>query len=131
MPYLKLPDSVEIDESKCSSNHFACITGCSVITRWIFGMVCRKTRISIIYSIKDKSHTSLVPILKRHIPLGSIIYTDSHMSYVNSMSAVSKLSCYGWYHYWTNHSVRFVHEKFPFCHSMQMESVWNDIKHKC
>ena len=69
--------------------------------------------------------------MKKHIATGGIIYTDSHMSYCNSSQGVSKLSKYGWYHYWTNHSVRMVHEKFPFCHSMSMEAVWGDLKRTC
>ena len=76
---------------------------------------------SVIYSIRDKKAENLIPLLKKHIRPGSIIYTDSHMSYCRMIAGVSKLAQHGWYHYWTNHSIRMVHEKFPFCHSMSME----------
>ena len=119
-PYLTLRGGVEIDESKVSSRKFASAGG-TVSVRWIFGMVCRKTKISIIYSIRDKKIENLVPLLKKHIKPGTHIFTDSHMSYCSSTLGTSKLSKYGWYHYWTNHSIRMVHEKLPFCHSMRME----------
>ena len=94
-------------------------------------MLCRKTKIALIYVIRDKTIANLVPLMKKHIPGGSIIYTDSHMSYCSNQRGVSKLSKHGWYHFWTNHSIRMVHEKFPFCHSMTIENAWGDIKTNC
>ena len=50
-PYLTLPGSVEIDESKVSNKKFDSMKGGGCHIRWIFGMVCRKTKLCIIYSI--------------------------------------------------------------------------------
>ena len=74
---------------------------------------------------------TLIPILKKHVPRGHIILSDSHMSYCNMMQGVSKLVPYGYFHMWTNHSFRMIHEKFPFNNTMNIERAWSDIKRTC
>lgn len=69
--------------------------------------------------------------MKKHIPSGGSIFTDSHISYCNMGSGQSKLTQYGFFHYWTNHSFRMVHEKFPFNNSLQIERTWRAIKMNC
>jgi hypothetical protein len=80
------------------------------------------------YFIKDKTHENLVSIIKKHTHPGSIVFSDSHASYVNLPRSVSKLSQYGYYHYWICHISRFVHEKFGFVHTSGIELVWNNMK---
>lgn len=104
LPYLTLPGGIEIDESKVNHKRFQCL-GNYITVRWMFGMYCRKTRICIAYCIRDKSMNHIIPIMKRHVPPGGIVYSDSHMSYCNLMTGISKLSQFGWYHMWTNHSL--------------------------
>ena len=94
-------------------------------------MRCRRTKLSIIYSIMDKNKQTLIKLLKRHCPPGSIVFSDSHMSYCNLNTGISKLSQYGWYHMWTNHAIRMVHEKFPFNHTLNVERSWASIKRVC
>jgi len=53
------------------------------------------------------------------------------MSYCNQAQAVSKLVPYGYFHMWTNHSFRMIHEKFPFNNTMNIERAWSDIKRTC
>jgi hypothetical protein len=130
MPYLVLPGPVEIDESKTSHRKFK-ITGGYIVVRWVFGMYCRSTKLGVIYAIKDKCHNTLVDCIKKHIPTGGTIFSDSHMAYCNLPAASSKLSQYGYYHYWTNHSFRFIHEKFPFNNSLQVERMWRSLKLNC
>lgn len=60
--------------------------------RWVFGMYCRSTRLAVIYCIKDKNHETLAGCIKKHVPKGGIIFSDSHMSYCNLPSAKSKLT---------------------------------------
>ena len=74
---------------------------------------------------------SLLPLMKRHIAKGSLIFSDSHMDYCNLTSGTSRLSDYGFYHMWTNHSYRMVHEKFPFNYTLGVEKGWSDIKRSC
>ena len=97
----------------------------------MFGMYCRKTKICICYCIRDKSMQHIVPIMKRHVDNGSLIYSDSHMSYCNLNTGISKLTQFGWYHMWTNHSLRMVHEKFAFNNTLSIERSWGDLKRVC
>ena len=60
--------------------------------RWVFGLLCRRTRIPVMYFIKDKSHKNLVDIIKRHTVPGTVIFSDSHSSYVNMPKSKSKLT---------------------------------------
>ena len=91
LPFLVMPGPIEIDESKTSSKKFKC-TGGSIVVRWVFGMYCRTTRLAAIYSIKDKQHETLVRCMKKHIPKGGTIISDSHMSYCNLLNNRSKLT---------------------------------------
>ncbi|CDW79773.1 UNKNOWN [Stylonychia lemnae] len=96
--------------------------------RWVFGLLCRRTRIPVMYFIKDKSHKNLVDIIKRHTVPGTVIFSDSHSSYVNMPKSKSKLTQYGYYHYWICHITRYVHEKFGFVHTSGIELQWNNMK---
>ena len=127
LPYLQLTGPIEIDESKINHVKFKCM-GSSVLIRWMFGMYCRETRIMIIYVIKDKSIQAMIPVLKKHIMQGGTIFSDSHMSYCSLSTGTSKLAAYGFYHMWTNHSFRMVHEKFPFNTTLNVERGWSDVK---
>ena len=90
-PYLRLSGMLEIDESKVNTRHFRCLGG-YVCVRWIFGIFCRKTKIAIIYSIMDKNMERLSAILKEHITPGSLVLSDSHMSYCNLATGTSRLT---------------------------------------
>ena len=130
LPYLVLTGPVEIDESKVNHRKFHCL-GNNLIIRWMFGMYCRRTKIMIVYCIKDKSIQAMIPVMKKHIMQGGTILSDSHMSYCNLHTGVSKLAEYGFFHMWTNHSFRMVHEKFPFNNTLNVERGWSDIKRVC
>ena len=97
----------------------------------MFGMHCRKTKIAVVYAIRDKCMKTLSDILKKHVDAGSMILSDSHMSYTNINKGVSHLTQYGFCHMWTNHAIRMVHEKFPFNHTLNVERVWSNIKRTC
>lgn len=88
-------------------------------------MYCRTTGIPIIYEIKSKVHSYLVSILKKHIRPGTVMHSDHHSSYVILRSAKSLLAKYGFYHYWINHSNLYVHEKFSFVMTGNIERVWS------
>ena len=130
LPYLVLEGPVEVDESKVNHRRFNC-KGSAITIRWMFGMYCRKTRIQVIYNIKDKSVGNLVFLMKKHVMPGGTIFSDSHMSYCSTHTGTSKLAAYGFYHMWTNHSFRMVHEKFPFNQTLNVERGWSDIKKVC
>jgi hypothetical protein len=91
LPYLVLPGPIEIDESKTQNKKYK-VAGGHIVVRWVFGMYCRSTKLAVIYSVKDKNHETLVDCLKRHIPNGGTVFSDSHMSYCNLLAAKSKLT---------------------------------------
>jgi hypothetical protein len=95
----------------------------------IYSVYCRTTHIPIIYEIKSKVHAYLVSILKKHLSPGTVLHSDHHSSYVILRSAKSLLTKYGFYHYWINHSNLYVHEKFSFVMTGNIERVWSQLRH--
>ena len=91
-------------------------------------MIDLQSRIPMLYHCKSKDHASFVNLIKKHALPGCIIYSDTHSSYVKTQNAVSKLAKYGFYHYWINHTCKYVHEKFGFVHTMPIEVCWNNLK---
>jgi hypothetical protein len=130
LPYLTLGGLVEIDESKV--NHKKWQTQATKLTiRWMFGIFCRQTKLQVIYCIKDKSMVNIVAIMKKHVRNGSVILSDAYKSYCDLNTGTSKLTQFGFYHLWTNHTYRMVHEKFPFNNTLNVERGWQDIKKTC
>ncbi len=129
-PYIVLPGPVEIDEAQVGAKRFWLFPYQWPECRWMFGMICRRTKIPVIYYIPNKKHTNLINFIKPHIAPGSIMLSDEHASYVATSNGLrSKLAYYGYYHYWINHSRFYVHEKFNFVHTSAIEGTWNDIRH--
>lgn len=58
IPYLVLPGPVEIDETLISCKRWNPY-GKMPKLKWAFGMICRYTRIPVIYYIRDKQHWTL------------------------------------------------------------------------
>lgn len=125
LPYLVLPGPVEIDEAKIGRQRWHFRGEFPKKIKWAFGMFCRTTQIPLIYEIKCKVHKYLVSILKRHLRAGTVMHSDHHSSYVVLRSAKSLLAKYGFYHYWVNHSNLYVHEKFSFVMTGNIERVWS------
>ena len=96
--------------------------------RWVVGMLCRRTGIPLFYYIPDRKHPTLSALFKPHVEDGSVVLSDCHPSYVRPRSATSRLDQYGWYHFWINHSERFVHDKFSFVHTNNVERHWRALK---
>jgi hypothetical protein len=91
-------------------------------------MIDLESRVPMLYHCKSKDHHSFVEMIKKHALPGCIIYSDTHSSYVNTNSCTSKLARYGFYHFWINHSCKYVHEKFGFVHTTPIECCWNNLK---
>jgi hypothetical protein len=77
---------VEIDETKSST-----VRGYAgwkhPVFKWILGMICRTTKIMVIYYIKNRRRQYLYPLMKKHLEKGSTVITDEHPSYVNLKKA--------------------------------------------
>jgi hypothetical protein len=67
--------------------------------------------------------------MKKHLRPGTVMHSDHHSSYVILRSAKSLLAKYGFYHYWINHSNLYVHEKFSFVMTGNIERVWSQLRH--
>ena len=128
LPFLKLPGPVEVDESKIGAQRWSHLGRFPKKLRWVVGLICRTTRLPIVYYLPNKRHDTLAELFKPHLEAGTIVLSDCHPSYVKLRSAESKLAPYGWYHFWINHSERFVHEKFSFVHTNNIERNWRSLK---
>jgi len=130
LPYLVLPGPVEIDEAKIGRRrwHFRGYFPRNI--KWAFGLYCRKTGIPILYEIKHKGHEYLVSMLKKHMRSGTVLLSDHHASYVTLRSGKSHMARYGFFHFWINHSSFFVHEKFHFVYTANIERVWCQLRHQ-
>jgi hypothetical protein len=125
--YIRFTDMIDIDETLIGQQKWSYM-GHFPQLRWVFGILDRRTRIPIMYFIKDKSHKNIVDLIKRHTVPGCVIFSDSHASYVHLPKSQSKLTQYGFYHYWICHITRYVHEKFGFVHTSGIELQWNNMK---
>ena len=56
-----------------------------------------------------------------------MIITDEGIQYMKNR-AKSYLTTQGYYHFWVNHSLEYVHKKFPFVVSSQIERQWYHLK---
>jgi len=113
LPYIKLHGPVEMDETLISRKRWI-PWGPIPKLKWAFGLICRQSKIPVIFYIPNKTHWTLASIVKAYVPVGTIVFSDAHSSYITMRNGRSKLSCYGYYHYYINHSEFYVHSKFPF-----------------
>ena len=96
MKHLLLEQDVEIDEShlfrekKSSAPH----RQYKLRSIWLFGMKQRNSSKFLLIPLKDRKEDTLIPIIKRHVKVGSNIYSDSFSVYVNNKTKESKLQRY-------------------------------------
>ena len=119
---------VEIDETAIVKRRYN--RGRCLQTVWVFGGVERDTKKKFIVPLlKDsdgseepenvsRSAENLVPLIKKYILPGSIIYSDKWKAY-DSLSSV------GYIHFSINHSEKFVEGDV---HSQKVERLWHDLK---
>ena len=46
-------------------------------------MICRKTKIAVMYYVTDRGTENLHPLIKKHVQPGTVMFSDEHGSYVN------------------------------------------------
>ena len=112
-----------MDETYLGSTKFS-VTDSFPSIRWVYGLFDRKTKLSAMYYLKEKCHKNVAEIIKKHCKVGSTLISDMHSIYTDFGSNTSKLTKYGYYHMWCNHSETMVHYKFRFLHSLNIESEW-------
>ena len=69
---------VEIDEKfgRRKYNRGGVVEG-----QWVIGGICRETKESFFVPVADRSKATLLPIIKEHVAVGSVIYTDQWAAY--------------------------------------------------
>jgi transposase-like protein len=112
---------VEIDESLFVRRKHN--VGRSVSQQWVFGGYCRETRESFIYSIPDRTASTLIPIIADSVLPNSTIISDSWKAYTDIRNIPDRK----YTHFVINHSHNFV-DPLSHEHTNSIESHWAKAK---
>lgn len=93
---------VEIDETKIGRRKYH--KGRLITGQWIFGDIERETKKFFIVPVEKRDSKTLIPIIRRHIAPGSIIYSDSWRAY-------DALKYENYIHKTINHKQNFVNPR--------------------
>jgi hypothetical protein len=69
LPFLQFTGPVELDETLISRKRWNPFSKLPTL-RWAFGMICRQTKIPVIFYIQNKSYWTLVQIIKKYTQPG-------------------------------------------------------------
>jgi len=127
-----LPGPVEIDEACCYKLRRGNCGRLAKTVYWIFGLKCRTTKKVIIYPILYRNRATIIPIIRKHVSPGAIIYSDMFSCYFNNRHSPpeSHLKNFGFTHYGVNHSIEFVSSIDASIHTNTIERVWRGLKGK-
>lgn len=127
-----LPGPVEIDEACIYKIKRGKHGRMAHIIFWVFGMKCRTTKKTIIYPIAGRSREQIIPLIQKHIPSGTVIYSDRFSCYWNNRAnpPQSYLETLGYIHFGVNHSKEFVSSVNSTIHTNTIERVWKALKLK-
>ena len=92
----------------------------------VFGGIERERKKNIVLltngqKVLQRKKETLIPIIKKYIKPGSVIYSDKWGAY-------STLSNHGYTHYQINHSANFVDPQDCSIHTQNIESLWRCFK---
>ena len=86
----------------------------------LFGIIDTETKKCIVQIVPNRERATLLPIIRTHVPLGTIIHTDSARVY-------HCLEDVGYEHYMVNHSTgEYVAPDGT--HTNTIENLWSHIK---
>lgn len=125
--YLVFSEAVEIDETKIGAQFYKAVTKCAEF-RWVFGLICRKSRVPVMYFVNNRKMRALHSIIKTHVIPGAVVFSDDASQYTIKHGGRSQLCDLGYYHFWVNHSREYVNEKFPFITTCNIERNWCNMK---
>lgn len=91
---------------------------------WVLGMVdtSRIPLIGVMIVVPNRSASTLLPIIKKHVKVGSLVHTDSWRSYNNINSLTMN-------HEVVNHNLNFV-DPVSGVHTQFVESYWAKQKYR-
>lgn len=115
---------VEIDETFLVRRKYN--RGRKVVQTWLFGGVERETKKFFVLPLTEpygekRDRKTLLPIIKKYIQPGSVIYSDGWRAY-------NTLGQEGFLHESVNHSENFVDPENPKVHTQNIERLWRDVK---
>lgn len=114
---------VEIDETLLVRRKYN--RGRIVKQIWLFGGIERVSKRSFIIPLLEaeerRNEETLIPLIKKYILPGSIIYSDSWRAYNN-------IEQHSFKHYTINHSENFVNPQDLEIHTQNIERLWRDVK---
>ncbi|XP_032671445.1 uncharacterized protein LOC116844262 [Odontomachus brunneus] len=105
---------VEIDEAKFGRRKYH--KGRLITGQWLFGGVERHNDRLFVVSVPDRTLAALIPIIRRYIASGSIIYSDCWRAY----DALCKEN---YLHQTVNHSRNFV-DRVTRVYTQNIERLW-------
>jgi len=90
----------------------------------------RHSKEFLIGVIKSRQDSDLIPFILKHVEIGSTIFTDSFFVYVNNrkFTKESRLTNFGYYYQYVDHSKEFVSELFDHIHTNTVERLWRELK---
>ena len=123
---LELDESQLFKKKKSSASH----RPYSLSKIWVFGIIKRGTNQFVIIPISCKTEATLHKLILKYAKLGSTLYSDCCSCYVNNMSfpKKSKLTEYGYIHFFINHKLAFRSSTFEHIHTNSIESLWKKLK---
>jgi hypothetical protein len=120
---------LQIDESlfgrKCKDHRGDPLSGVKV---WMLGMTECPSGRSLYFPVEDRSSTTLIPLIRRHVKEGSDVHTDCHLGY-------STLNEEGYKHFTVCHKYLFAQEyeeiisgKVKSINTNRVEGSWTHAK---
>lgn len=95
---------------------------------WIFGIIHRESNKLIIYPVDNRDANTLIPLIQRHVSVGSRIFSDSWAAYMG-------LNDLGYEHFTVCHKTTFKQtyknietEEIIHCQTNQIEGAWKHCK---
>ena len=71
-----------MDETYIGTTRFS-VTDTFPTMRWIYGLFERRSKLTVMYYLKEKTHEKIMQVIKRHCKVGSCLMSDMHSLYVN------------------------------------------------
>ena len=126
--YIQFDGAIEIDESLLGKKQKY---GAGKVTKqvWIFGIVERKSERLILQPVEDRTKSTLIPLIKKSVKIGSTIYCDGYISCCD-------LNKEGYTHFSVVYKTGFTQkyrnvitgEEEILCHTNGIEGAWGRAK---
>jgi len=135
LKYVRLSGTIEIDECVLTSQKQGWGSGrFPTMHLWVFGLIERETKRSIVYLVPNRRSQTIFPILAHHLHNSSRVISDDFSVYVNNRASprvsriVPALRDLELIHRWVNHSLRYRDTFFEDIHTNNIERLWRSLR---